>query len=176
LNSPLSLVDPTGLCYQDADGNYSDDDGEPCDISGGILNPGGGTSITVTDTAPLVDYRYDDFSDYGDNMNYLFSTTVYGLDTSNPGAPSRVGGTRGRQTFSQCMAGHANDFSIAGTLNHAFNVIAGGNSLAFQNNFFAQAALGNPITTLAYEMTCSSWYAMDEKLGSTFLSAEKKPV
>ena len=48
------------------------------------------------------------------------------------------------------MAAHANDFSIAGTLNHAYNAITGSNSLAFQNNFFAQAVLGNPITTLAY--------------------------
>ena len=55
-----------------------------------------------------------------------------------------------KQTFSQCMAAHANDFSIAGALNHTYNAITGSNSLAFQNNFFAQAVLGNPITTLAY--------------------------
>ena len=43
-------------------------------------------------------------------------------------------------------ARHATDFSIAGALNHTYNAITGTNSLAFQNNFFAQAVLANPIT------------------------------
>lgn len=71
---------------------------------------------------------------------------VYDQLASDPVVPPKNGT---KQTFSQCMAAHANDFSIAGTLNHGFNAIFG-TSLAVQNNFFAQAVFGNPITTVLY--------------------------
>jgi hypothetical protein len=48
------------------------------------------------------------------------------------------------------MAANANDYSLAGAINHGFNAAFGTTSLAFQNNFVVQAVLGNPITTIAY--------------------------
>src|SRR5579884_574800 len=63
INNPFRFIDPTGMCYQDADGNFWDDDGEPC--TGDDLNRPT-PSITVSDSVPPLDYYYASYPwDYG---------------------------------------------------------------------------------------------------------------
>ena len=123
LNNPLSNTDPNGqdIC---ADGSYAD----VCVTDQGL---------PPIDTVPFPAAPYTPPPPAAINPGLV----------QPPSLPPKTGTT---QTFSQCMAAHATDFSIAGALNHTYNAITGSNSLAFQNNFFAQAVLGNPITTLAY--------------------------
>jgi hypothetical protein len=70
---------------------------------------------------------------------------VYGSGNLGPFVFSLTG-----DAFKQCMASHANDFSIAGTINHGFNWIFGTKSSSFQDNWFVQAVAGNPITSFVY--------------------------
>ncbi len=60
-----------------------------------------------------------------------------------------------KQTFSQCMVAHTNDFSILGAVN------AGTNSLfnrqdTFKNSVFLGALAGNFITSLMYSSTADA--------------------
>jgi hypothetical protein len=142
----MNAVDPSGLCTFDDDGNPVDDEDGVCVAggSGGSVDVNGGEPDPVD---PIPTFPVFTLAPIGSpsgptNVSaYTFSVTGTGL------LPPKTGT---KQTFNQCMAAHANDFSIAGTLNHTYNAITGSNSLAFQNNFFAQAVLGNPLTTLAY--------------------------
>jgi len=143
-NNPLALVDPMGLCTFDAEGNAVEDENGAC-YEGGF-----GGSVTVVAQAP------PDVMPIFVSLPSLLSGTQQPAPTAPPPAVREAGAgvrpteTETKQTFSQCMAAHANGFSIAGTINHGFNAIFGTTSLAFENNFFAQAVFGNPITTVLY--------------------------
>ncbi len=145
-NNPLKFVDPTGqdCILTNQTSELSGHEGmSAAECSPEIIKDGPkyvqGTKITVT--APQDKVKYDPASP-GPTPGQEPVFTATGTATTPKNGTT--------QTFSQCMATYANDFSIAGTLNHTYNAITGGNSLAFQNNLFAQAVLGNPITTFAY--------------------------
>ena len=143
MNSPLSNVDPDGLdsCTATNCLSMGQPPPQPGQVAGsGFGFSGGGFTLGGSyGSAPAV-------SSLSRPLPSLGASDANGNGFGDSFSPSN----NGTQTFNQCMAAHANDFSIAGTLNHTYNAITGSNSLTFQNNFFAQAVLGNPLTSLAY--------------------------
>lgn len=60
-----------------------------------------------------------------------------------------------QQTFSQCMAAHANDFSILGTVNAGTNALFNRQD-TYKNNVVLGALGGNSITSLLYGSTADA--------------------
>jgi RHS repeat-associated protein len=68
-NNPLTPIDPTGLCYQDSDGNYYDDDGVPCSTDDGPVDNGLTDSVTVSDQANELDTYSAELDDDSGNWD-----------------------------------------------------------------------------------------------------------
>ncbi len=136
-NNPLALVDPMGLCHIGADNVAYDD--EPGDCGGG--------SVTVVASAP------PDVMPIFVSLPSLLSVTQQPAPTAPPPAVREAGagvkppnnGTK--QTFNQCMAAHANDFSIAGAVETGINALTGTHT-RLRDNLLVGAVAGNSITTL----------------------------
>ncbi|MGA8030410.1 MAG: RHS repeat-associated core domain-containing protein, partial [Bryobacteraceae bacterium] len=154
--NPLGNVDPSGLDCVTFDNGTTGDDGQGTPCAGShdpsITNVSGGSFAPVGSWAWYMNGGWRSGNSGYHPLTYSGGGSGGGQQPSAVNPPKN--GTK--QTFSACMAAHANDFSVAGALNHTYNAITGSGSLAFQNNFFAQAVLGNPITTVAYGSTTDS--------------------
>ena len=155
LGDPVNKIDPNGLevvCQPiRVGGEHAVINGDVCEETvpfvAGVIEDGQG-NVVHPEEVPAGPGP-SGFGDVSANPQFTYNL---------PGAPTmQIGGSGGgapidgtKQTFSQCMTAHANDFSIPGALNGAYNAITGSDNLAFQNNFLAQAILGNPITTFLY--------------------------
>lgn len=126
-NNPLLLIDPSGLypvvignCTYDQTDFYVDGQYDSSEVTGGYCNNSGGSGPEIT-TQPV------------------------------PPAPppQKPPNTQPKQTFSQCMAAHANDFSIAGAVESGINALTGTNT-RLRDNLIVGALAGNSITTLLY--------------------------
>jgi hypothetical protein len=83
-NNRWPTLTPSGLYYQDADGGYHQDYGEPCNVNQeGQLSTTSGGSTTVTETAPPVTYDGSDPSDF------TFFTDAFGSGGGG-GRPNRA--------------------------------------------------------------------------------------
>ncbi len=109
-NNPLKYIDPFGLCSQDANGNFvNDDNGGTFQFSGPCVQ-----GNTVTATAPPVAPDTSGFEDQ-DFLNTIFSTNVYtyGISASptqqlNIGAGPGPGGTQNSCVGSALLKGALN--------------------------------------------------------------------
>ena len=99
--------------------------GPQCDVT---ISPNGTYQCTATGS-PTTNSIVDD--PHGSQVS------------SQPGSASSTAASGGSQTFSQCMAANANNYSIAGVIDR----VAGTN---IRNSTLGGAVLGNSITTLAY--------------------------
>ena len=115
LNNPSALIDPTGACSFDSNGNAVDDAGGAC-----YSDSSGGTSITVSGDTPapvmVSDSGFSYQSLYSGSAD--FSATGYARTPSsvssqqpgNNGTISRIASTM------RCAANTANNFSLAALL------------------------------------------------------------
>jgi RHS repeat-associated protein len=111
-NSPLSFVDPSGLCsVKDGDDQATDDPDEPC------VAPGD-NSTTVTETAPPpVDWSPDINTD--DFLPFSFSTDVFSspITGGNPQAPGNT--PSGFRSYLSCIRSGTDYFSLQSLLQRA---------------------------------------------------------
>ncbi len=110
-NNPLAYVDPTGLCSQDADGNYYDDGGQPCTGAGEVFP--GAQQVNVNSNTPTVDSSGSDTSDSPDNTFFAFG---FGFGSNGggggggstgitplPGSPTNTKGCFNTQAFASTL-------------------------------------------------------------------------
>jgi RHS repeat-associated protein len=133
-NNPLSLIDPTGTCsIKEGDTAATDDPGEPCVAPGDTsttVNGGPPDAVPPDNSAP----EYPIFFD----QTPTFFDTAYGqpIQSQQPLGQQR-------QTFSGCMAAHANDASIVGGVDRVFGT-------SFRDTFLGGVLGGNSIAGLLY--------------------------
>ena len=145
-NNPLTLIDPTGLCSQDSDGNFFDDnpdgatflyDGN-CNVDDGAVQNGAASSVTVSDQEEELDTYEAQIDNFG---NVSFSVDAFGNplpgQTSSPLAPRRSS----TSTYGDCVKNSGNFFS----LQSAVQSVTGGR---YGNSAIAGAFLGNPFSDI----------------------------
>src|SRR6185437_11637898 len=127
-NNPLTLIDPTGMdtCPEGSENNC-------VDVNGGPPDP--------ISTDPCFFFNcWSAGSGYYDKPLKIIPP---------PPPPPKVPIILAKQTFSQCMAAHANDFSILGSVNAGTNAIFNRHD-TYKNYVILGAFAGNSITSLLY--------------------------
>jgi len=110
-----------------------------------------------TTTVTFYAYYPPDGSEPGVYSNTTTSCSPgnsYGPPNQGPGGTGRPAQpkTGTKQTFNQCMAAHANDFSILGAVNAGTNALFNRQD-TYENNLVLGALGGNSITSLVYGST-----------------------